>query len=252
MEKLIDINAQGLSIRCKLFYEKDLNNIDNIVIILHGFGSSKDLKSNTKFGERFTAKYKHSAVIAFDLPCHGTDARKKLSVAECLTYLQIVIDYAYNTLNAKTLSAYGTSLGGYLVLDYISKHNNPFQKIALRAPAINIYYSLMNRLSEVECQKLAKGKDVLVGFDRQMKINKSFFDELAQNDVTKNDYLDYAEQILILHGTEDEIVSLQTSQQFADNNVIELIAIEGADHTFSNPKLMDITIGRIITFLANQ
>ena len=250
MEKLVDINAQGLSVRCKLFYEKDLNNIQNVVLILHGFGSSKDLKSNTKFGERFTAKYKHSAVIAFDLPCHGTDARKKLSVAECLTYLQIVIDYAYNTLNTKTLSAYGTSFGGYLVLKYISEQHNPFQKIALRSPAVKIYHSLMNRLSEEERNKLEKGKDVLVGFERQMKINKSFFEELAQNDITKNDYLDYADQILILHGTEDEMVSLQTSQQFAENNVIELIAIEGADHAFSNPKLMDIAIGKIVEFLA--
>lgn len=249
MEKLVDINEQGLSIRCKLFYEKDLNNIDNVVLILHGFGSSKDLKSNTKFGERLTSKYKNCAAIAFDFPCHGTDARKKLSVSECLTYLQIVIDYAFHTLKAKSISAYGTSFGGYLVLRYISECNNPFQKIALRAPAVKIYHSLMSRLSAEERDKLAKGKEILWGFDRQMKIHQSFFDELLQNDITKNDYLDYADQILILHGTEDEMVSLDTSQQFAENNVLDLIPIEGADHAFSNPKLMDIAIGKIVTFL---
>ncbi|QLD32769.1 alpha/beta hydrolase family protein [Mannheimia varigena] len=250
MEKLFDINEQGFSIRCKLFYEKDLHNIENVVLILHGFGSSKDLKSNTKFGERLTSKYKGYAAIAFDFPCHGADARKKLSVAECQTYLQIVIDYAQNTLNAKNIYAYGTSFGGYLALKYIAEHRNPFRKITLRAPAIQIYHSLMNRMSEEERQKLAKGKEILWGFERKMKISHEFFDELAASDITQNDYLDYAEQILILHGTDDEMVPLSVSQQFADNNVIELIPIEGADHAFSNPKLMDIAIGKIVDFFA--
>lgn len=250
MEKRFEINEQGFSIRCKLFCEKDLHNIENVVLILHGFGSSKDLKSNTKFGERLISKYNGYAALAFDFPCHGNDARKKLSVEECLTYLQLVIHYAKNTLNAKNIYAYGTSFGGYLTLKYISEQGNPFLKIALRAPAIQIYHSLMNRLSEEERKKLAKGREILWGFDRQMKISQTFFNELAKSDITQNDYLDYADQILILHGTADEMVALHTSQQFADKNVIELIPIEGADHAFSNPQLMDITIGKIVDFFA--
>ncbi|HGO5814388.1 TPA: alpha/beta hydrolase [Mannheimia haemolytica] len=248
MEKRFEINEQGLSIRCKLFYEKELQQIENVVIVLHGFGSSKDLKSNTKFGERLSSKYKGYAALAFDFPCHGDDARKKLSVEESITYLQLVINYAKTSLNAKNLYAYGTSFGGYLTLKYLAEKGNPFRKIALRAPAVQIYHSLMNRLSEEERQKLAKGREILWGFDRQMKISQAFFDELT--DITQNDYLDYAEQILILHGTEDEMVALSTSQQFADNNVIELLPIEGADHAFSNPKLMDIAIGKIVEFFA--
>lgn len=248
MEKHFEINEQGLSIRCKLFYEKELQQIENVVIVLHGFGSSKDLKSNTKFGERLSSKYKGYAALAFDFPCHGDDARKKLSVEESITYLQLVIDYAKTSLNAKNLYAYGTSFGGYLTLKYLAEKGNPFRKIALRAPAVQIYHSLMNRLSEEGRQKLAKGREILWGFDRQMKISQAFFDELT--DITQNDYLDYAEQILILHGTEDEMVALSTSQQFADNNVIELLPIEGADHAFSNPKLMDIAIGKIVEFFA--
>ncbi|WP_409499732.1 alpha/beta hydrolase [Mannheimia glucosida] len=248
MEKRFEINEQGLSIRCKLFYEKELQQIENVVIVLHGFGSSKDLKSNTKFGERLSSKYKGYAALAFDFPCHGNDARKKLSVEESIIYLQLVIDYAKTNLNAKNLYAYGTSFGGYLTLKYLAEKGNPFRKIALRAPAVQIYHSLMNRLSEDERQKLAKGREILWGFDRQMKISQAFFDELT--DITQNDYLDYAEQMLILHGTEDEMVALSTSQQFADNNVIELLPIEGADHAFSNPKLMDIAIGKIVEFFA--
>lgn len=161
-----------------------------------------------------------------------------------------MIDYAKNTLNAKNIYAYGTSFGGYLTLKYINEQGNPFQKIALRAPAVQIHHSLMSRMSEEERQKLAKGKEILWGFDRQMKISQAFFDELAGSDIFQNDYLEVADQIFILHGTEDEMVPLSVSQQFADNNVIELLPIEGADHAFSNPKLMDVAIGKIVDFFA--
>lgn len=46
------------------------------------------------------------------------------------------------------------------------------------------------------------------------------------------------------------MVPLSVSQQFADNNVIELLPIDGADHAFSNPKLMDVAIGKIVDFFA--
>ncbi len=58
-----------------------------------------------------------------------------------------------------------------------------------------------------ELQNSAKGREILWGFDRQMKPLP--FDELT--DITQNDCLDYAEQILILHGTEDEMVALSIS-----------------------------------------
>ncbi len=85
-----------------------------------------------------------------------------------------MIDYAKTSLNAKNLYAYGTSFGGYLTLKYLAEKGNPFRKIALRAPAVQIYHSLMNRLSEEERQKLAKGREILWGFDRQMKISQAF------------------------------------------------------------------------------
>ncbi|WP_443091032.1 alpha/beta hydrolase [Basfia succiniciproducens] len=248
MEKLFDINEQGLSVRCKLFYEKDAHNIKNIVLILHGFGSSKEVKSNAKFGERLITKYKNYGAIAFDLPCHGADARKKLSVAECLTYIQLVVNYAKEKLNAQNLYAYATSFGGYLTLKYIAERENPFRKIALRAPAIQMFHTLTANMTDDERHKVAKGKEVMLGFERKMKIGKEFLDELEQGDIQQYDYLDYADDMLILHGTADEMVDIATSQTFAENNVIELIAVEGADHPFSNPQLMDLAIGRIVEF----
>ncbi len=119
--------VSAFAVNC--FMKKNCSRFENVVIVLHGFGSSKDLKSNTKFGERLSSKYKGYAALAFDFPCHGDDARKKLSVEESITYLQLVIDYAKTSLNAKNLYAYGTSFGGYLTLKYLAEKAIRFGKL---------------------------------------------------------------------------------------------------------------------------
>ena len=104
MEKNFDINQQGYSIRCKLLIndnDKQTRTFDNVVIVTHGFGSHKDTAGTVHFAEHLTSKYKNYAVIAFDWPCHGADARKKLSLPECMNYLTWVVDYAKTELPGK-------------------------------------------------------------------------------------------------------------------------------------------------------
>ena len=59
----------------------------------------------------------------------------------------------------------------------------------------------------------------------------------------------YAENILILQGAKDEVLSREETEKFAENNVIELETSENADHRFSDPKIMDAAIHRIYLFL---
>ena len=84
-----------------------------------------------------------------------------------------------------------------------------------------------------------------------MKISKDFLDALQAADVMRHDYLDDADNLLILHGTADEMIDIGVSKTFAENNVVELIAVEGADHPFSQPKHMDVAIQKIIGFFAD-
>ena len=58
MEKYIDINEKGFSIRCKLFYQKDFRNIPSLVICTHGFGGNKENHSAAKFAQQLITKYK--------------------------------------------------------------------------------------------------------------------------------------------------------------------------------------------------
>ncbi|WP_416192571.1 alpha/beta hydrolase [Neisseria sp. CCUG12390] len=251
MEKLFDINHGGYSVRCKLFYGKDIHAVENVVVVMHGFGSGKDGRSTVKFGERLIAKYHNYAALAFDWPCHGADARKKLVLEECLAYLESVVGYVRTQLGAKRIYAYANSFGGYLTLNYMEVKGNPFHKVALRAPAVQMYQTLWENMSEDERGKVEKGREIMLGFERKMKIGKEFLDALRSADVMRHDYLDDADNMLILHGTADEMIDIGVSKAFAENNVIELMAVEGADHPFSQPKHMDLAIQKIIGFFAD-
>lgn len=251
MEKHFDINEQGLSIRCKLICsnsDKTARTFEHIAIVTHGFGSNKETAGTANFGEHLTSKYKGWGVIAFDWPCHGMDARKKLTISECLTYLTIVTEYAKRELQAKDVCIYSTSLGGYLTLRYLIEVGNPFRKIALRCPAIHMYETMYSRIPDADKTKLAKGKEIQIGFERKMKVDQAFFDDLKSFCPLDHEYFDFADDMLILHGTKDEMIPFEDAKNFAENNVIEFIPVEGANHPFQNPNHMALAIHKIIEF----
>lgn len=111
-----------------------------------------------------------------------------------------------------------------------------------------MYQSMMSYLSEDDKNKLRKGKEISVGFERKMKVDQSFFDSLKIFDVMKHEYFDFADSMLIIHGTKDEMIPIEESRRFAENNVIEFIPVEGANHPFQNPDHMALAIHKIIEF----
>lgn len=248
MAKYFDINERGCSIRCKL-YCTDARAVRRIIVFCHGFGGHKDNRAAETFANRAVTKRKGTAVVTFDWPCHGDDARKNLLVEDCDLYLTTVIAHVRERFGTDELYAYGTSFGGYLLLRYIADHGNPFRKVALRCPAIDMLGTLLGVIATDEDKaSLASGKPVLLGFDRKVKIGPQFVEALRAVDLRTTPFYDYADDILILHGTADEIVPFEDSAQFADDNVIEFVPIEGADHRFIDPKKMDQAVARIIAF----
>ena len=242
------INRQGLSIRCK-FYGTEARTYKRVVIFSHGFGGHKDNKSAEKFAEKILNKYKDIAVVSFDWPCHGEDAQKELSLESCDTYLSLVIDYVKTTYSAETLYSYATSFGGYLVLKYIHDHGNPFEAAALRCAAVKMYDVIDGHmLSDDDRRTLSKGKPVMLGFDRKIKITNDFLQSLKDADLSEYDFGDASDNIIFIQGTKDEVVPPEMVSQFADEKNILYISVEGADHRFTDPLKMDLAIKYILEF----
>lgn len=242
MEKYFNINKSGCSIKCKLYYN-DLKRIKRLVICGHGFGGHKDNSAAEKFSEYVLKKFKDVAAITFNAPCHGDDVKQKLSLSDCDTYIGLVTEYAKQRFSPEKLYYYATSFGGYLVLKYIYEHKNPFGKIVLRCPAVNMYEVLSGTIMDPgDLKLLSNGKPLSVGFDRKIKITRSFLDELKEADISGLDFREFSDSILIIHGTRDEVVSFDSVRSFAEKNEIRFAAAEGADHRFRDPIKMHSAI----------
>lgn len=248
MERYFSVNAAGRSIRCKLYCTSP-NAIRQVVIYGHGFGGNKDTKIAQRFAGRLLSKHKDAALLTFDWPCHGQDVGKTLLLEDCDLYLDQVLDYVQKRWKPQLLLGYGTSFGGFLFLRHLAQKGCPFHRLALRCPALTIREALTNSLVSPKDQaKLAAGKPVLVGFDRKFRLTRSFLEQLEAADVRKLDFRPYAGQILILHGTRDELIPLSASEEFAGRNGISFLPIEGADHGFMDLKKLEEATKAIMDF----
>ena len=219
------------------------------MIFCHGFGGHKDNGAAEKFALKMLSKHKATAMITFNWPSHGDDVKKKLCLEDCDAYLTHVIAWLQGKYQPEALYCYATSFGGYLTLKYIREHGNPFRRIALRCPAVNMYDVLTKAImSSDELDRLRAKKEIPVGFDRKIPVTLSFLEELKEKDIRKLDYLDDAEELLILHGTADEIVPFEAAYAFVEDNLIEFVPVEGADHRFRDPGKMEQAIKEILNF----
>ena len=248
MNRSFTVNAESCSIRCKLYSDANAD-IQKLILFGHGFGGNKDNKAAERFALRALEKNKGVALVTFDWPCHGDDVRKTLRLADCDTYLRLVLDHLRDRFSSPLVYAYATSFGGYLFLKYISEHGSPFVKTALRCPAVNMYELLTKVIMhEDELERVQKGKPALVGFDGKITVDRVLLDNLREADVQQRSFLDCADDLLILHGTKDELIPISVVRAFAEENVIEFEVVEGADHRFQNPACMDRAVAKILAF----
>ena len=250
MEKVFSINEDGCSVRC-LAYCADPRSADRVVLYGHGFGGHKETRAAGRMAQALLSKYKHAALICFDWPCHGEDGRKRISLSDCDRYLRLVLDRAREQFTPRMIWGCATSFGGFLFLKYISEHGCPFDAVALRSPAVDMSMVIrQSLLSQEDLLQLERGREVLAGFDRKVKIGPSFLRELDEVRLRERDFLSCAERILIVHGEKDEIVPIEPVRAFADEQLIEFLPIPGADHRFLDPGRMDLAISRILQFYA--
>ena len=236
--KYFEINKAGLNIKCKSYYT-DLSNVRNVVLYGHGFAGHKDNRAAERFAEKAIAKNKEITVVVFDLPAHGSDIKKNLHIEDCREYIRTAVDYINEQYREPKLFSYATSFGGYLVLDFLYTQGNPFTKIALRSPAVDMYEIMMNTILTSECiERLSKGKQVLSGFDRKIRIDQTFIEELQMNNIQKYDFTDFADDIIMFHGRKDEVVPLYRVEEFSEKNMLNLEIFERTDHRFQDMESM--------------
>ena len=97
-------------------------------------------------------------------------------------------------------------------------------------------------------EQIQRGQPALVGFDRKIEIDRVFLESLRQADIRQREYASPAEDILVLQGTEDEIVPFEAVRAFAERNGIAFVPVEGADHRFQRLGTLEFAHAQILSF----
>ena len=250
MKEYFTITKDGHTVFCRICRNKKVR---RVILCGHGFAGSKDSGSADQLASRVLKKCHDAAIVSFDWPAHGNDENAQQDLSLSMKYIRIVTDYIRNQFQPEKLSGFGVSFGGYQFLKYISEYGSPFDKAVFRCPAVIMYDVLTKTIMTPEQMKQCeKGDTVQAGFANQVPVSREFLQELHDCDITKRDYTKYAGDMLIIHGTADEIVPFAAVQKFADDNRIRLIASEGTDHRFTDPAAMDLAAEKVIEFFDLQ
>lgn len=224
------------------------------ILIVHGFAGAtfeqEKLANSLELERNFD-------VFTFTLPGHDFKDKKKTTskmwIEECENQVEILINAGY-----KNIYIIGHSMGG-IISSYLATKYKEIKRVVLLAPAFS---SLISKEEGGIINALKHGSEILKNYDWNdimMRANKlpisavkEFF-ELVEN------YKDYVYKIkvpiLILHGSKDNVVPIESSRKVYDELEVEkkvFIITDGCDHNLFTCKKTNQNIVEVKRFLKSN
>lgn len=249
MIKEIISGRNGYDIPC-------LNNLSGgeklAVIISHGFGSSKESPTVRAVSTALT-EY-GIGTYSFDFPAHGespVDGRM-LRIGNCTWDLAAVEAHVRELLPEAEIAYFSSSFGAYINLIYLATRKHAGRKSFLRCAAVNMpgifrRDTTPEHLAQLETQGFVM---LDMGYVRPLKITREFLADLDAHNVFSLYHPGMA-QLAMIHGTADEIASIDDARRFSRQSGAELIEVKDADHRFLIPGGMEQVIDAAVRFFTN-
>ena len=187
---------------------------DKVVILLPGI-SGKALSDRYKGMEKELNK-NNIAFFRFDLWKNVEDIQNK-SLRDIYVGIDIAIEFV-NSKGYSKVSFVGKSIGGGFLLTY---PNSKISSLILLSPAIT--FGEESNLKKVVSLRFSNFKRAV----EEIKINKKDLKKIKS-------------KVLIIHGTEDEVISLENSQAMIKFLDAKLEIIKGAGHSYEKEGEMEL------------
>lgn len=212
--------------------------MEEVVILCHGLGENKNFFHPL---EKKLADI-NIGIISFDFPYHGERKNKytTYTVKNCLKTIDNVYKYVIKQYDGIKVSFMGKSLGSLYLYAYLQQKFSLVYKVIFQCLPLNnkvkMTHDFFNNPKNTE-------KYFCVSYGR--KLPKQLLDDLDElerylSDITCID----KKNILFIHGTADNVASLDDVKQLCNKFHFNLYEIPGADHNFkqnsSRTKLDDM------------
>jgi len=127
----------------------------------------------------------------------------------------------------------GSSLGGYLAALYAERHPKAVDRLVLLAPAFEFLKRWRARLSIQEIEQWKREGSIPIyhyGSKTEQRLGYQFMEDAAQYEAAP----DFHQRALILHGTEDTVVPLKVSHDFALEHTRVRLALFKSGHELTD------------------
>jgi acylglycerol lipase len=246
-------------------------NLRAVIILIHGIGE------HIHRYDHWAAKFNKEEIgfVGVDLPGHGRSDGTRGDIKNynlLREMIDILIKSCNKTFPGCPIYLYGHSLGGGIVLDYLLRRKpkvkgaivtSPYLRLAFEPPKIKIVLaSVMKHLLPGLIQPTGLNADQL-SHDKAVD-EKYKTDPLVHGKISVRLYFESAEAAtyslthaselkvptLILHGSDDLILSVEGSREFAGKtNMVELKIWEGGYHELHNEPFKDEVFKYIINWI---
>lgn len=224
----------GVNVEFKVKIDNDINcfrviprNMKQIIIYCHNLGS------DGTWALRFYKElYKHQiGIIAPDLPGHGLDRTdfKKFNLNLCLIYLDTVVKYVKRVYPGVKINLLGSSFGSYVILNRLIRNIERFNTVLLMCPDIDLE-TIFNEQHHLTADYYQNHEyKYLYG---KVKLYSNAYFDFIEHRVFDNTKITRNNNIYVIYGTDDNVVSPDLTEAFCHNLNIPLTKIKGAPHEF--------------------
>ena len=240
MEKSFLLSQGELQIPCKLS-TPDYGQIQRIVLSVHGFGGSADDAIQEGISEEMVLF--SSASLRFDFPAHGSSPLddRFFTLENCLQSLLAAAGYLKEQFpQVSDLCIFATGFGAYVTLvalqDLLALTENI--RLVIQTPSVMMHETLL-KMARVSKETFRAIDKVTIRAKRPFDVCYRFYEALAANIVLAP----YPIPMLILHGEQDDYISMDHIQQFHRiNEDSKLVIIPGTSHQFREAGAWDMVL----------
>lgn len=249
MQKSVEIQSRGLTLRGMLHIPEGIMGKVPIVCIFHGFTGDK-MESHfifVKLSRMLEAK--GIASVRFDFAGSGESDGDfiDMTMSHELEEALDILDYAktLDFVDTNKIGILGLSMGGAIASMLAGIRKEDVHSLCLWAPAGNMGELVTRGHSEEQIDVLRKSGYWDLG---GLLLGAGFLEDVLSLDIYAKAAA-YDKNVLLLHGDKDQSVPISTSEKYLETYETHAVlhAIEGSDHTFKKKEweeeVLDYTLG---------
>lgn len=220
-------SRHGYAIPCRWDWQGE----QQVVIVCHGFGSSKD----SPMAQMVAAALPPlgMGVVRFDFPAHGDSPvwQEGLRVPFCIDDLETVEQAIWAQAPQTKICYFASSFGAYITLLRLARDPRPDARAFLRAAAVTMPDLVDSWLDDRARADLDRQGYFVPDYDyvREMRVTRDFLQDLAQGNVFAQWRQDLA-QLAMVHGTLDAVVPVAGPRRFAQTFGAALTELPQGEH----------------------